>query len=72
MADFSVIERAKRKIRFKMFPLLAKQRRLKLNNTDFTIISNNCWGGCVYEYGLVEEFAEESDASFSNSTQQPS
>ncbi len=28
---------------------LAKQRKKKLQNVDFTIISNNCWGGMVYE-----------------------
>lgn len=27
----------------------AKARHKKLKNTDFTIISNNCWGGMVYE-----------------------
>ena len=28
-------------------------KRKKLNNTDFSIISNNCWGGAVYRrYGL--------------------
>lgn len=28
-------------------------RKRKINNIDFTIISNNCWGGLVYEsYGL--------------------
>lgn len=25
-------------------------RRKQLRNTDFTIISNNCWGGLVYQY----------------------
>lgn len=31
-------------------------RRRKLNNTDFTIISNNCWGGICYEYfGLQKQ-----------------
>lgn len=25
-------------------------RRKKLRNTDFSIISNNCWGGLVYQY----------------------
>lgn len=31
----------------------ADRRRKKLNNTDFTIISNNCWGGSVYRrFGL--------------------
>lgn len=32
---------------------LADNRRSKLNNTDFSIISNNCWGGSVYRhYGI--------------------
>ena len=32
---------------------LSTKRRNKLNNTDFSIISNNCWGGSVYRrYGL--------------------
>lgn len=30
--------------------LLAKRRRKRLNNTDFSIICNNCWGGFVYRY----------------------
>lgn len=35
---------------------LADYRRKKLKNTDFTIISNNCWGGMVYEsYNLLKE-----------------
>lgn len=35
------------------FPLFASFRRKKLLYDDFTIISNNCWGGSVYEsYGL--------------------
>ena len=30
-----------------------KKRRKKINCSDFTIISNNCWGGTVYQsYGL--------------------
>lgn len=34
-------------------PLTWKWRRKKLTICDFTIISNNCWGGTVYEsYGL--------------------
>jgi len=33
--------------------LFAEYRRSRLNNTDFSIISNNCWGGSVYRrYGL--------------------
>lgn len=37
-------------IRKKLNPLLGKIRRKALNNKDFTIISNNCWGGIVYEH----------------------
>lgn len=37
-------------------PLSCKARRRKLDNTNFTIISNNCWGGTVYEaYNLPKE-----------------
>lgn len=33
--------------------VFVKQRKKKLNNTDFSIICNNCWGGYVYRrYGL--------------------
>ena len=33
--------------------LLKNYRRSQLNNTDFSIICNNCWGGFVYRrYGL--------------------
>lgn len=38
------------RIEVKMRPLFAKFRRKRLENTDFTIISNNCWGGICYEY----------------------
>lgn len=38
------------KIREKLNPFLAPLRRKKLKNIDFTIISNNCWGGHVYRY----------------------
>lgn len=30
-------------------PLTADLRRKKIKNYDFTIISNNCWGGTIYE-----------------------
>lgn len=33
--------------------VLSSMRRHQLNNTDFSIVSNNCWGGHVYRrYGL--------------------
>lgn len=37
-------------VRKKANPILGSFRRRRLNNTDFTIISNNCWGGIIYEY----------------------
>lgn len=41
------------KLRKKYINLTAKDRRNKINNDNFTIISNNCWGGTVYQsYGL--------------------
>lgn len=34
-------------------PIFARVRQKKICNSDFTIISNNCWGGVVYEwYGI--------------------
>lgn len=34
----------------------AKLRRKKLKNQNFTIISNNCWGGMIYEqYGISKQ-----------------
>lgn len=31
----------------------AKYRRSRLNNIDFSIISNNCWGGYISQYFLI-------------------
>lgn len=39
-----------RKIREQTNPLFVKTRRQRLNRCDFSIISNNCWGGSVYRY----------------------
>lgn len=42
------------KLQEKLNPILSKYRVMKLNNTDFTIISNNCWSGNVYRhFGLA-------------------
>lgn len=38
------------KVREKLNPILGPLRRKRLNNRDFTIISNNCWAGHVYRY----------------------
>lgn len=47
---FTIYEKIIHKIKQKLVPLFAPYNRKKLNNTDFTIISNNCWGGICYEY----------------------
>ena len=50
MGQFSLKERILRKVKSYIEPLTVSLRRKKLNNTDFTIISNNCWGGMCYEH----------------------
>lgn len=47
MSDVSLIEKIIHKVDEKTVPILSNQRRKRLNNTDFTIISNNCWGGML-------------------------
>lgn len=39
------ISRYRLKLRKKLNPIFGRFRKMSLNNTDFTIISNNCWGG---------------------------
>ena len=41
----SVSERLIHTFDMKTRNFFSGKRRKKLNNTDFTIISNNCWGG---------------------------
>lgn len=43
------------KIRNAYIKQTANQRRKKINKKDFTIISNNCWGGVVYESYNLEK-----------------
>lgn len=50
-------ERLIHKLHGYMKPLYAKYYQNKLNNTDFTIISNNCWGGIVYEWFGLEKLS---------------
>lgn len=50
MAHFTAQELILHKMKKIMVPIMAGHNRKKLNNTDFTIISNNCWGGGCYEY----------------------
>ena len=53
MSGYSFLSRVFRKISFS--PLFAFFRRKRLTNTDFSIISNNCWGGVVYEWFNLEK-----------------
>lgn len=48
-------ERLNNKIEEKTNWIFGPFRRKKLNNTDFTIISNNCWGAHVYEYFALQK-----------------
>lgn len=53
MFNPSLMQRVQHRIEIKTRPWKAPFRRKQLNNTDFTIISNNCWGGMTYEmFGL--------------------
>lgn len=51
------IEGLRLRFRNKVYlPLTRNYRRRFLKNEDFTIISNNCWGGTVYEsYGIQKQ-----------------
>lgn len=44
---YKIIGRIDRKL---VFPIMASSRTKKLKHTDFTVISNNCWGGVCYEF----------------------
>lgn len=48
---FKKIRNAKIKLTNKIKCFL---RRLKIKNKDFSIISNNCWGGFIYQYFGLE------------------
>ncbi len=42
-------EQIRNRLYTKKLYLTRKSRRKKINKDDFTLISNNCWGGAVYE-----------------------
>ncbi len=53
------------KIEKKIFiPLLASSRKKRLKYDNFTIISNNCWGGCCYEYFGIPKLSPTIGAYF--------
>ena len=45
-----IVDRLICKTREKTNPWFAEYRRNRLNRTDFSIISHNCWAGSVYRY----------------------
>lgn len=50
------LEGIKIRLRSAYIRLTAKRRQKQIKNTSFTIISNNCWGGLVYEsYDLEKQ-----------------
>lgn len=52
----NIIERVYHWLDTKTQKLFANRWKRQLNNTDFTIISNNCWGGVAYEhFGLQKQ-----------------
>lgn len=52
----NLYDRIYHQIDLKTKKILATSRRKKLKSTNFSIISNNCWGGVCYEhYGLLKQ-----------------
>lgn len=50
MTHFPLKDKLYNRIKGYLNPLIGPFNRKNLNNTDFTIISNNCWAGIVYEH----------------------
>ena len=50
MKKFTTMQLIFHKIKKLMVPIMSNFNKKKLNNIDFTIISNNCWAGVCYEY----------------------
>ena len=46
----NLINICKAKWNMNVDPVFGKLRKMFLNNTDFTIICNNCWGGYIYRH----------------------
>lgn len=55
MFNPNFFERLKHKLVSKVQKYCAPMKRRYLNNTDFTIISNNCWGVTYEGYGLQKQ-----------------
>ena len=55
MYRFNVTQRAIHKLKGYLKPVYGKYYGQRLVNKDFSIISNNCWGGVVYEWFGLEK-----------------
>lgn len=55
MYNFSLAEKVFHKVKNGLKPFYSRCYKKKLYSTDFTIISNNCWGGVVYEWFGLEK-----------------
>lgn len=56
MFNPSIYQRVKHKIIKKIEKYYAPLKQQQLNDTNITIISNNCWGGVAYEgYGIIKQ-----------------
>lgn len=56
MFEPTLLNKVEKKTQKLLKPLLVPMRRSALKRTDFSIISQNCWGGVTYEwYGLEKK-----------------
>lgn len=57
MYNFTIPEKIVHKLKGYLKPAYSRYYKAKLKNTDFTIISNNCWGGVTYEWFGLEKLS---------------
>lgn len=55
MYKFSIPEKIIHRAKLHLRPIYRRYYLNKLDNRDFTIISNNCWGGIVYDWLGLEK-----------------
>lgn len=57
MYNFSIPAKIVHRLKEHMKPIYAKAYSEKLERKDFSIISNNCWGGVTYEWFGLEKLS---------------
>lgn len=55
MYNFTIPEKIVHRMKGYMMPAYVRYYSKRLENTDFTIISNNCWGGVIYDWFGLEK-----------------